>query len=59
VGNDNERIFPVNTEVDQHLSVAQLNEDIYNHTHYMIFEYTPIAAAGLSPVTTVGAVPIS
>jgi hypothetical protein len=59
VGNNIERSFPVNIEVDQHLAVHQLNEDNINHTHYMVFEYTPIAAAGAAPVTTVGAVPIS
>lgn len=59
VGNDIERVFPVNTEVDAQLAVGQINEDIFNHTHYMIFEYTPISAANAGSVQTVGAVPIS
>lgn len=59
VGNNSERVFPVNTEVDLGLTVDQLNQDVLLHTHYMIFEYTPISAANVSTVTTVGAVPIS
>lgn len=59
VGNDIERVFPINAEVDQGLAVGQINEDIYNHTHYMIFEYTPISAANANTIQTVGAVPIS
>jgi hypothetical protein len=59
VGNDSERVFPVNTEVDLGLTVDQINEDVLQHTHYMIFEYTPISAASNTPITTVGAVPIS
>lgn len=59
VGNNIDRTYPINTEVDQGLAVGQINEDIYNHTHYLIFEYTPISAANATTVQTVGAVPIS
>lgn len=59
VGNDIERVFPINVEVDTGLAVGQINEDIYNHTHYLVFEYTPISAANANNVLTVGTVPIS
>lgn len=55
IGNDNMFEFQVETEVDYGLAVAQLNEDYINHTHYLQFEYTPIAASA----TTLGSVSVA
>lgn len=54
MGNDDVFDFVIETEIDQQLAVAQLNEDYINHTHYLQFEYTPIAASA----QTIGAVSI-
>ncbi len=59
IGNDSLFTFDIEVEVDQGLTVAQLNQDIYQHTHYLQFVYTPIAAASLAPAPFSGAVPIS
>lgn len=59
VGNDSLFEFPVEAEVDRGLTIAQSNNDILPHTHYMIFEYTPIAAYGTPAPVVLSAVPIS
>lgn len=54
IGNDDVFEFRLETEVQNGLAVAQLNEDYINHTHYLQFEYTPIAAAA----QTIGALSV-
>lgn len=51
---DNEEIEAlVGTEVDQQLTVNTYNTDIWQHTHYMRFEYTPmtLTQSGLTIAT--------
>ena len=59
VGNDDVFTFTVETELDNGLAVAQLNEDFIAHTHYLRFEYTPISASNQAPSAPATIVPVA
>jgi hypothetical protein len=56
---DDERLnFPVNTEVDTQLTVNTYNTDLWDHTFYCRFVYTPMTLITASAPSTVAVVPI-
>lgn len=59
VGNDSLLEFPIETEVGNGLVVAQFNNDQFNHTHYLQFNYTPIVAVGIAAAPALTVVPIN
>lgn len=46
IGNDDRETFTVESEVDAGFQVITYNTDLYNHTFYIRYVLTPIAAAG-------------
>lgn len=43
VGDDEQYSVPINTEIDQGITVSSYNLDVYDHTFYFKFFFTPIS----------------
>lgn len=52
VGNDETLAFTVEIEVNGQLDIVARNLDQWQHTFYLLFDYTPVALAGIAPAPT-------
>jgi hypothetical protein len=52
VGDDEQYDIDINTEIDNGITIATYNIDVYSHTMYYKFLYTPISVTAAVPTYT-------